>query len=118
VPQARGIAATDRQKLFLVMQDADAGSGSHRLQISGRGFSPGENITLQCREVPSLTTRVRIDERGQFAVTLPLPAAFPQGDFTIDARDASRVLTAGEFRRPTADDSPAAPGIVRQQRQR
>jgi hypothetical protein len=116
-PQARGIAAPDRPKLFLVLQDAEAETGSLRLQISGRGFSPGADITLQCREIQSLVTRVRVDERGQFAATLPVPATFPVGDFTIESRgSAGGVLTSSEFRKPLADDAPRSSGDVRQQR--
>ncbi|HEY0876219.1 MAG TPA: hypothetical protein VGD94_22290 [Vicinamibacterales bacterium] len=118
VPEPRGISAPGRQKLFVVLQDADVEAGSHQLSITGRGFNPGETITLQCREVQTVTTRVRIDERGQFAVTLPLPATFPAGDFTIQGLGpAGEALTASEFRKPLADDAPDRPGSVRQQRQ-
>ena len=103
-PRPRGISAPNRQKLFLVVRDGPKGSESKALAISGRGFSPGQQITLQGREVKSLLANVRADKFGQFFVTLSLPDTFPYGTFTIEARSAARLLTAADFTKPHADE--------------
>jgi len=74
------------------------------LAVSGRGFPPGADLTLQCRENQNLNARVRTDAKGQFTTTLTLPPDLPYGTFTIEARGASGMLTSGEFEKSFADD--------------
>jgi hypothetical protein len=116
-PKPRGIAAPDRPKLFLVVGEPEPSSDVRPLTIAGRGFGRSQEIALQCREISSLAARVRTDDTGQFSLTLPIPATFPVGDFTIEAHGpAGGVLTASEFRKPLADDAPRSSGGIRQQR--
>jgi hypothetical protein len=103
-PKPRGISAPDRPKLFLVVEEPARDSEPERLALAGRGFAPGQDLTLQCREIEGLRVRVRADTTGQFSVTLPLPATLPHGTFTIEARGSAGALTAGEFSKPHDDE--------------
>jgi photosystem II stability/assembly factor-like uncharacterized protein len=109
LPNARGIAGADRPKLFAALEVKDRAADSQQLAISGRGFGRSQEITVQCVEVNSVTTRVRTDENGRFSTTLPLPATFPYGTFTLEARTAAGVLTTDDFTKPHADVEPSAP---------
>jgi hypothetical protein len=106
VPEARGIPAADRPKLFLSVQETPRDPDAKQLVIAGRGFAPGQALSLRCREVESLQVSARADKAGRFSALRPLPATFPHGTFTIEARGASEVLTVGEFSKPQADDAP------------
>lgn len=102
-PVPRGIAAPDRQKLFVTYEEPEREREGERLAIAGRGFAPGQDIILRSREFERLQTRVRADAMGQFSTTLPLPASFPHGTFTLEAHGAAGKLTASEFDKPYSD---------------
>jgi hypothetical protein len=103
-PKPRGISAPDRPKLFVVMGEADRASQSEHLTIAGRGFAPSQDLTLRCREIEGLRTRVRTDKTGQFSTTLPLPPTLPHGTFTIEAYGSAGMLTEDEFSKPYSDE--------------
>jgi hypothetical protein len=103
-PTPRGVAAPNQPKLFLEVRDPEQESGAESLAASGRGFSPGQELTLQCREIESLRASVRADEKGQFSTTLPLPQTLPYGTFTIEVRGATGILTSGEFEKSFSDE--------------
>jgi hypothetical protein len=104
-PAPRGIAVADRPKLFVVVQ-ASAGDGDlQELTIAGRGFAPGQDVALQCREFEGLSVKARADRTGQFSVRLPLPEVLPYGTLTIEARGTAGALTAGEFSKPHSDEA-------------
>ncbi|HEV2686738.1 MAG TPA: hypothetical protein VGW79_08880, partial [Actinomycetota bacterium] len=103
-PAPRGVAAPDRPKLFVTLEEPERKAEGDRLAIAGRGFAPGQEIVLRCREFERLQTRVRADSRGQFSTTLPLPESFPHGTFTLEAHGAAGKLTASEFDKPFSDE--------------
>ena len=57
----------------------------HRLAVSGRGFSKGEEIVLTIREGPFLNEVVRADESGRFSTSIQMSDDLPYGPFTIEA---------------------------------
>ena len=99
-PVPRAVAATNRPKLFVVLEESESPSQGERLAITGRGFAPGQDVMLRSRELETLQTPVRVDEKGQFATTLPFPESLPFGTFTLEALSASVKLTASEFNKP------------------
>jgi hypothetical protein len=103
-PAPRGIPDPDRPKLFLMTGEATTESAMEYLEVSGRGFAAGQEITLQCRELETLRTKVRTDEKGQFSTQLSLPEALPYGSFTMEARNARGTLTVSEFEKPYTDE--------------
>jgi hypothetical protein len=103
-PAPRGVAAPDRPKLFVMFHEPERESEREHLAIAGRGFAPGQEIVLRCREFERLQMRVRTDANGQFAATLPLPEQFPHGTFTLDARGPVGNLTGSEFHKPFSDE--------------
>jgi hypothetical protein len=103
-PIPRGVAAPDRPKLFVTFQEPERKPEGERLAIAGRGFTPGQDIILRCREFEQLQTRVRADGQGQFTTTLALPESFPHGTFTLEADSAAGKLTASEFHKPFSDE--------------
>jgi hypothetical protein len=103
-PIPRGIAARDRPKLFVTMEAPERDREGDRLAIAGRGFAPGQDLLLRCREVERLQAHVRANAKGQFALTLPLPESFPHGSFTLEARGAAGTLTAGIFDKGYSDE--------------
>lgn len=103
-PIPRAVAAPDRPKLFVTLEEPEQRTQSERLAVAGRGFAPGQDVILRCREFESLQTRVRADASGQFATTLPLPQSFPHGTFTLEAHGVAVKLTAIEFDKPFSDE--------------
>jgi hypothetical protein len=70
-------------------------------------------VSLVCRDVERVQARAQADQRGHFSTTMALPADFPSGNFTIEARGVAGVLTVDDFTKPQADDAPAAPVVLR-----
>jgi len=103
-PTPRAVAASDRPKLFVTMEEPKPGTENEWLAIAGRGFTPGQDVILRCREFERLQARVRADPRGQFATTLALPSSFPYGTFTLEAHGAAGKLTASEFDKSYSDE--------------
>ena len=99
----RALGAADRPKLFVTLEESEPPSQRERLVIAGRGFTPGQDLILWCREFESLKMPARADEKGQFVVTLPLPESFPYGTFTLEADSAGVKLTASEFYKSFSD---------------
>jgi len=85
---------------FVTFEEPEREPEGERLAIAGRGFAPGQDIILRCREFERLQTRVRADTKGQFSTTLPLPDSFPHGTFMFEAHGAAGKLTASEFDKP------------------
>ena len=98
----RGIAASDRPKLFVTFEEQEP--ESDRLAIAGRGFAPGQEVILRCREFERLQTRVSADAKGQFVKTITVPDSFPHGTFTLEAHGAAGRLTATEFDKGFSDE--------------
>jgi hypothetical protein len=103
-PLPRGVAASDRPKMFVTFEEPEREREGERLAIAGRGFVPGQEIILRCREFEGLQTPVRVDAKGQFAAVLRLPESFPFGTFTLEARGAAGQLTTSEFHKPFSDE--------------
>jgi hypothetical protein len=111
-PKPRGVAAPDRPKLFVSVVKVPE-TDAVQLVIAGRGFAAGQQVTLVCRDVERVQARVQGDPQGHFSTTIALPADFPSGNFTIEARGVAGVLTVDDFTKPQADDAPAAPVVLR-----
>ncbi len=101
-PTPRGIAASDRPKLFVTFEEQEP--EGDRLAIAGRGFAPGQDVILRCREFERLQTRVSADAKGQFVKTIKLPDSFPHGTFTLEAHGVAGRLTASEFDKGFSDE--------------
>jgi hypothetical protein len=101
-PTPRGIAASDRPKLFVTFEEEEP--EGDRLAIAGRGFAPGQDVMLRCREFERLQARVSPDTKGQFVKTIKLPDSFPHGTFTLEAYGAAGRLTSGEFDKAFSDE--------------
>jgi hypothetical protein len=103
-PVPRGVAALGQPKLFVTFEEPERKTEREKLAIVGRGFAPGQDVMLRCREFERLQTRVRADAKGQLAATLSLPESFPHGTFTVEAHGAAGKLTVSEFHKPYSDE--------------
>lgn len=106
-PKPRGVAAPDRPKLFVSVVKVP-GTDALQLVIAGRGFTAGQQVNLVCRNADRVQARAQADRQGHVSATIALPADFPPGSFTIEARGAAGVLTVDDFTKPQADDAPTA----------
>jgi hypothetical protein len=103
-PTPRAVAAPDRPKLSASIEETGRDPEPARLAVGGRGFAPGQEVTLRSRDVAGLQAHVRADQRGQFATVLPLPRSLPNGSFTLEAHGTAGKLTASEFDNPVSDE--------------
>lgn len=72
----------------------------NRLAVSGRGFTPGEDIVLTVRDGGLLKQPARVDKNGRFSLVIALSEDFPHGQFTMQAERKGEAGTS-----PSADFS-------------
>ena len=111
-PAPRGLAEPGLAKLFVtssVPSSGIAGLGPDNvLQVSGRGFPAGEEVTLRIRGSEALKWTVRVGKDGVFSTSVQLPEDLPHGTFTLEAAlgPEARVLAAAEFVKSYSDEPP------------
>ena len=119
-PPPRGIADPRIAKLFVTTDypaSGVAGVGpDHRLQVSGRNFPAGQEVTLLIRTgellVPLSSRRsvlkqsVRVGRDGTFSTSVQLPRDLPHGSHTVEAIGGpdAKVLSVADFFKSYAAD--------------
>jgi hypothetical protein len=88
-----------------------AGVGpDHVLEVSGRNFPVGEEVTLLVRQGERLKQSVRAGKDGTFSTSVRVPEDLPYGTFTIEAiggPEAKILAVADFFKSYAADEHPA-----------
>jgi len=110
-PPPRGVADPNLPKLFLrasVPSGGVPGLGKDNvLTVSGRSFPPGNEVALTIRRTHLENKKVRVDERGRFAITMRFPEDLPYGMYTIEAFIESgrehALLSIAEFVKAYSD---------------
>ncbi|MGW9169029.1 GH92 family glycosyl hydrolase [Agromyces sp. NPDC055658] len=64
------------------------------LQITGRGFGPGELVTVRLHSEPIRIAEITADEEGAFEAVVTIPATAELGDHTLIAEGATSGLSA------------------------
>jgi len=117
-PAPRGVAQPGLAKLFVSTaypSSGVAGLGpNNRLEVSGRGFPAGQEVTLRIREVATLRLRemklpelkVAVGKGGVFSTSVQVPEHLPYGMFTIEAVAGAegKVLAVADFVKSYSDE--------------
>ncbi|MFN2418912.1 MAG: WD40/YVTN/BNR-like repeat-containing protein [Candidatus Limnocylindria bacterium] len=109
-PPPRGVAEPGLAKLFVATaypSSGLAGLGSDNvLQVSGRGFPAGQEVTLRIRESELLKRGGRVGKDGMFSTSLRLPEDLPYGTFTIEAVAGpdAKILAVSDFVKSYSDE--------------
>jgi hypothetical protein len=72
------------------------------LEVSGRGFAPGEGVTLTLHSTPVLLAEVDADQSGAFRIQVTIPANAEVGAHTLIAEGVQSSLSAESALRVTA----------------
>ena len=119
-PTPRGEAHPGIAKLLVSSAYPSSGVAAlgpdNRLEVWGRGFPPGQEVTLRIREVAALVFRekklpepkVAAAKDGIFSTVVQVPEDLPYALYTIEAVGApeGRVLAAAEFIKSYSDEPP------------
>ena len=102
-PAPRGVADPSVAKLFVwtaYPASGVAGVGPDNvLQVAGRGFPAGKDVTLVVRERETYKQTAKIDKDGTFSTSVRLPEDLPYGKYTIEAiGPEGKVLSVAEIR--------------------
>jgi hypothetical protein len=119
-PTPRGEAQPGVAKLLVSTAYPSSGVAAlgpdNRLEVWGRGFPPGQEVTLRIREEAALVflekklpeSKVAAGKDGVFSTSVQVPEDLPYGLFTIEAvvGPEGKVLAAAEFIKSYADEPP------------
>jgi hypothetical protein len=72
--------------------------------IAGRNLPANATFSVSVLGAPKLGGRVKSDEAGQFAMSLPLPDDLEPGTYRAEVSDGHQVLTFDDFRKPYGED--------------
>jgi hypothetical protein len=109
-PSPRGVAQPGLAKLLVSTAYPSSGvvglGPDNRLEVSGRGFPAGQEVTLRIRESESLKGSARVGKDGVFSTSVQIPEDLPYGTFTIEAvvGPEAKILTAADFVKSYSDE--------------
>ena len=108
-PAPRGVPDPGVAKLFLTTpypSSGVAGVGPDNvLQVAGRGFPPGKDVTLVIRGNDAYKQAVTVEKDGTFSTSVRLPEDLPYGKYTLEAiGPEGKVLSVAEFAKSFVDD--------------
>ena len=108
-PAPRGEADPSVAKLFVwtaYPASGVAGVGpDNLLQVAGRGFPAGKEVTLVVRERETYKQTAKVDKDGTFSTSMRLPEDLPYGKYSIEAiGPEGKVLSVAEFVKSFVDD--------------
>jgi len=109
-PAPRGVAEPGVAKLFVATKYPSSGVAGlgpdDVLEVSGRGFPAGQEVTLRIHESESLKWSVRADKDGVFSTSVRLPEDLPYGTYTLEVivGPEGKALAVAEFVKSYADE--------------
>ncbi len=117
-PTPRGEAQPGAAKLLVASAYPSSGVAAlgpdNRLEVWGRGFPPGQEVTLRIREIAALVFRekklpepkVAAGKDGVFSTVVQVPEDLPHGLYTIEAvaGPEGKVLASAEFVKSYSDE--------------
>lgn len=109
-PTPRGEAQPGVAKLFMSTAYPSSGIAGlgpdNLLEVSGRGFPPGQEVILRIREMKLPEKRVAVGKDGVLSTSWRLPEDLPYGTFTIEAVAApeAKILAVADFGKSYSDE--------------